>query len=108
MSHEALSPQQFFHGTTADLKPGEHILPAKDVGKGRGRSVWLATHPDSAQGWGESRAMRDGNFTVGEDGWETKPSVPVHVYEVEPHDLKQDRNGYHKAAKATVKRRVKP
>lgn len=95
-----------FHGTTADLQPGEKILPANQVGRGRGKSVWLAPHPTAARTWGEARAMRDGHITTAADGWATSASVPVHVYEVEPHNAQVDRNGWVKAEHAVVKRRV--
>lgn len=104
---DALQPGQFFHGTTADLAEGDEVLPASKVGRGRGKSVWLATHPDSAESWAHARAARDGHSETEPDGWTSRTTVPVHVYEVAPHGLKQDRNGWHKADKAVVTRRLK-
>lgn len=108
-SFDALSGRQFFHGTTADLQPGDELQPGSKVGKGKGRSVWLASHPDSARGWAQSRAARDGHTEPDPNdptGWATRSTVPVHVYEVSPTDHSVDRNGHHRAKSARVVRKV--
>ena len=62
-AHEALSETQFFHGTGAELNPGDVIEPRHQ--EDRGESVaFAATHPDLAASYG-----RGG-----------------HLYEVEPMD----------------------
>ena len=96
-----LQPGQFFHGTHEQLEPGEVLRPGREVGRGRGHSVWLTPSADDARGWGTARARRSG-FAADEGG----ATVPVHVYEVEPENARQNRNGYWQADRAIVRRRV--
>jgi len=100
--------QSFFHGTTAHVEPGEDLLPGGKVGRGRGRSVWLTPSADHARQWAQTRVIKEGHGVTGEDGYSfhADPKIPIHVYEVEPHGLKQDRNGHWRADRATVKRRL--
>lgn len=61
MSHRVLSPQQFFHGTNAELGEGEHIEPGHGGGEmsqffggSRGASrVFVATTPEGAARYGQ-------------------------------------------------------
>lgn len=62
MSHRALSPRQFFHGSDVELEPGQKVLPTSVTG---------------AKNWAEQ---------IGHDG-PLGPYSPKHVYHSsEAHD----------------------
>lgn len=77
-----LSPQQFFHGTDADLQPGDTVVPGNTIGKSnftslaahRSDSVW--TTPDEHGAWWYA------NHAAGSHWPDTMPRS--RVYEVEP------------------------
>ena len=75
----------FYHGTNADLEPGDEIKSAKELGHpgnhdygefdSRRSRVWLTRKPSSAGFWGDWAA---GGQQGPKDG-------AGHVYEVTPH-----------------------
>ena len=74
MSHEVLS-QQLFHGTTADLKPGDVIKPAQAIGKSR---HWKSGKSDVAYATEDAATAKYFADVASIRGGEPK------VYEVEP------------------------
>ena len=79
-----LSPSQFrlFHGTTADLKPGDTVLPARTLGVARhwasshkGTEAFATEHLPTARYFASIAAMVTGGS-----------KTPHFVYEVEPVD----------------------
>lgn len=81
MSQRALSGQQFFHGSSAFLEPGDVIEPGSAKGttnypqlnKWRSQSVWMADTEKDAWGWAD---LGRGSSGTGR----------LSVYEVEPVD----------------------
>ena len=59
-AEDAVSPRQFFHGTEADLKPGDEIKPGNVAGhrrfssesSGHGEFVWMTPHAHKAAWFG--------------------------------------------------------
>lgn len=78
VSHRALSPKQFLHGTSADLKEGQVIIPGGIMGKRktsfsglRSKRVYVTTSPSSAESYSKQAVRAHGG--------------EARVYEVEPH-----------------------
>jgi hypothetical protein len=78
VSHRALSPKQFLHGTSAHLEPGQIILPGGIMGKRKTsfsgtmhKRVYVTTSPSSAESYSRQAVRSHGG--------------EAHVYEVEPH-----------------------
>lgn len=104
MSHEALSPQQFFHVSPHLFKEGEEVQPGHGEGQFKEghnpRShVYLAENQEQAAQWGA--VIGAGRHSV------------MHMYEVEPHDQPvEEESGFygmpeHRSSGATVRRHVR-
>lgn len=105
-----LNPQQFFHGTSAALEPGDRLQPAAELGMAhsphrdmydrpehawRRSKVFMSQDENHAWGWAQHSASLTGR----------QPAV----YEVSPSsDVEGHRHGApeHFASSATVKRRI--
>lgn len=75
MSTDELSSQQFFHGTKADLKPGDLIEPGFNSNYGkrkRARYVYLTATLDAAV-WGAELALGEGSGRI----YLVEPTGPI-------------------------------
>lgn len=75
-----LSPRQFFHGTNAELQPGDMLHPNHKEGYNKERPdhsdfVWMANNVKDADWYAKQRVQTKGT------------GAPGHVYEVEPQGL---------------------
>ena len=99
--------QEFYHGTTAHLNPGDVVVPGKEIDKrnfggARGASnehVYVTTDSITAFDWGVQGKGR-------------KPKSSVHVYVVKPHTdpepVPDHPNHGLRTSRATVVREDKP
>ena len=85
MSHEALSPQQFFHGTRFTFRIGRHIDPSKNpLYPGTTQDFNVTDNPDVA-----------GDYAEEAEG--PSPRSHAKVYQVEPTgpiERDRDASGY--------------
>lgn len=99
-----LNPQQFFHGTTANLEIGDEVVPGAEIGKWnypwmdeeRNKKVYVA--PDEAEAWHWAGGDRD----AGTKGRQV-------VYRVQPHATPVRTGEYgdeHTTTRATVVDRI--
>lgn len=83
-AQDNLNPQQFYHGTTADLEPGALISPGGTPNHARSDpgAVYMTEHPEHAQNWA-AVASRKAEYSWMMDRPGTR-KFPAHVYQVEP------------------------
>lgn len=88
-----------YHGTNADLAPGDRVLPGNEVGRvvedfgdDTHDSVWMTPNPEDAYHWAEQAADVHGG--------------EPRVYEVHAPHLERNGDDY-LAGHATVRRRVR-
>ena len=75
-AHDNLSPQQFYHGTSHEFAPGEHVTPEHELGgSGSGGYTYMTTSPDTARNYGKHKAYA--RSVLGEN-------VTAHAYAVTP------------------------
>lgn len=100
MSHEVLSPQQFYHGTKAELKPGESLAP------GHGRSI--DSHlPGVSEHvyYTASQEHASGFRRVMGSGWKTYAVEPTGSGEPDPYDTVPNRS-YRSTSPLVVRARL--
>lgn len=89
-AQDNLSPQQFFHGTPADLKPGDRVVPGDAIG-----TKHMGSDSDSSRVWISTNAYRAGAYGH-------------RIYEVSPDGTPKSPHGNdeHYVSGAVVKREV--
>lgn len=102
MSHRVLNPEQFFHGTHAELSPGEMIEPGHRVNfamtpeayPNPGKDVFFTTSAWHAQGYANRAAAQRGGYG--------------HTYRVEPTGPYEEHYGgaYRSRAPLRIKEKV--
>ena len=88
MSHRALNPRQFFHGSPEHFEPGDVIQPGSVVGKQtRGDTeagrVYVTPHQFVAAQYTWA-FDKHGNLAEGQDPAKGGSGPHGHIYEVEP------------------------
>ena len=74
-AHDDLNSQQLYHGTKADLKPGDHIVPGYNSNFGKGKKaayVYLTATLDAAT-WGAELSIGEGPGRI----YTVKPTGPI-------------------------------
>jgi hypothetical protein len=108
----ALNPNQFFHGSRADLQPGDQLRPGNEIGRtnydyevmGRDRPNWV---------YMTGEHMGDGKYDPEDDAWMwsdrgSTPGRPT-VYKVTPHDTPHNDpliSHHYRTSGATVEDRI--
>lgn len=93
MSHRALNPEQFFHGTTAELYPGDRIEPTSVTGE-------YPTFPNMSDSrYAYATRSESDAWHYAELAWHESGAGIPHVYEVRPagrhsKDPSRDRQGH--------------
>jgi hypothetical protein len=78
MSWRSLNSRQFFHGTTAELRPGDSVLPTSQTGA----KPVFRNESDSRHAYATTNQADAWDYA--ELSWHASTTGVPHVYEVEP------------------------